>query len=175
MIKNLVFIGDSLTQWCNWEKRFPAHSVINLGIAGETVEGLLGRRERIRTMVENPDMIFLMTGINNLAMEHYDILVPYEEIVRNLCTWYKHATIVVQSILPVNMEWISNDVIKDVNQNLMMIARDHRAEYLDLHRLFIDPEGRPIRGYLLDDGVHVSTKGYDAWANAVERIISSQR
>ena len=67
MLNHLVFIGDSLTQWGDWERRFPGYQVTNLGISGETVEGLLARRARIRARIENPDVIFLMTGINNLA------------------------------------------------------------------------------------------------------------
>ena len=66
MSRNLVFIGDSLTQWFDWQRRFPDDAVMNLGISGETVEGLLSRREAIREKVHNPDIIFLMSGINDL-------------------------------------------------------------------------------------------------------------
>ena len=111
MRNHLVFIGDSLTQWGDWGQRFPGYQVINLGIAGETVEGLLARRERIRTKIDNPDFIFLMTGINNIATGQYDIVPPYREIVRNLTTWYNQAIVVVQSLLPVDIEWVSKDVI----------------------------------------------------------------
>jgi lysophospholipase L1-like esterase len=169
--KNLVFIGDSLTQWCDWEQRFPGHQVTNLGISGETVEGLLARRERIRTQIEKPDFIFLMTGINNIASEQYDIILPYREIVRNLTTWYKQATVVVQSLLPVDMEWVSNDVIQGINRQLEIIAREYNAEYLDVFSLFIDANGSPNNGYLSDDGVHLAEKGYDAWAREVERFL----
>ena len=90
----------------------------NLGISGETVEGLLARRERIRTKIENPDFVFLMTGINNIATGHYDIIHPYREIVRNLTTWYKQSKVVVQSLLPVDGKWVSATVIQDVNRQL---------------------------------------------------------
>ncbi len=170
MPKKLVFIGDSLTQWCDWDRRFPEHQVTNLGISGETVERLLARRERIRAQIDNPDFIFLMTGINNIASEQYDIVPPYREIVRNLATWYKQATVVVQSILPIDVTWIDNTVIKDANRHLEQIARALGAEYLDVYTLFVDAHGRPKKGYLSDDGVHLADKGYDAWTKAVERF-----
>jgi lysophospholipase L1-like esterase len=169
--KNLVFIGDSLTQWCDWEQRFPAYRVTNLGISGETVEGMLARRERIRTQIDNPDVIFLMTGINNLANEQYDIIPPYREIVRNLTTWYKQATVVVQSILPADSEWVSNTVIQDINRQLEIIAREYNAEYLDVFSLFMNANGSPNNGYLSDDGVHVAGKGYDVWAREVQQFL----
>lgn len=174
-MSNLIFIGDSLTQWCDWERRFPEHAVTNLGMAGETVEGLVARRERIRASIEEPDAIFLMTGINNIAAEQYDILAPYREIVRNLTTWYKKSTIVVQSILPVELTWIDNAVIEDLNRRLEQIAREYNAEYLDVYGLFVDTQGSPRSGYLSDDGVHLAGKGYDVWANAVARFLMTKR
>jgi lysophospholipase L1-like esterase len=171
MLKHLVFIGDSLTQWCDWEQRFPGYQVTNLGISGETVEGMLARRERIRTQIENPEFIFLMTGINNIASEQYDIIPPYREIVGNLTTWYKQSTLVVQSLLPVDSRWVSATVIQDINRQLKEIVREFNAEYLDVHRLFVDAQGIPKKGYLSDDGVHLAEKGYDVWAREVERFL----
>jgi lysophospholipase L1-like esterase len=170
-MKNLVFIGDSLTEWFNWQKRFPGYRVKNLGISGETVEELLDRRDPIRSAVEDPDYIFLMTGINNVLMERYDIAAPYREITRNLTTWYKGAKVIVQSLLPVDMPWISNDLIRDVNRRLAGIAREFEAEYLDVYSSFVDGEGNPKAGYLSDDGVHLSIRGYEAWAEAVEKFL----
>jgi lysophospholipase L1-like esterase len=89
MPKHLVFIGDSLTEWFDWQRRFPDYTVTNLGISGEPIEGLLERRDRIRSQLTDPDYIFLMTGINNIAMEQYDITGPFREIV-SLTTWYKN-------------------------------------------------------------------------------------
>jgi lysophospholipase L1-like esterase len=172
--QNLVFIGDSLTEWGDWEQRFPGYQVTNLGISGETVEGLLARRERIRTKIENPDFIFLMTGINNIATGHYDIIHPYREIVRNLTTWYKQSKVVVQSLLPVDGKWVSATVIQDVNRQLREISCEFNTEYLDVHRLFVDAQGVPTKGYLSDDGVHLAEKGYDVWAQEVVRFLSEK-
>jgi len=171
MPKHLVFIGDSLTEWFDWQRRFPDYTVTNLGISGEPIEGLLERRDRIRSQLDGPGYIFLMTGINNIVMEQYFITDSYREIVRNLTTWYKKSKIVVQSILPVNLAWISNNVIKDTNCRLAEIAREYNAEYLDVYSLFVDSKGNPKSDHLQDDGVHLSGKGYEVWANKVEKFL----
>jgi lysophospholipase L1-like esterase len=170
-MKNIVFIGDSLTEWYNWQKRFPEYRITNLGISGEPVESLLERRDRIRASIDKPCFIFLMTGINNIAVEQYDIIGPYREIVRNLATWYKQTKVVIQSILPVSLEWISNNAIRDTNGHLKQIAREFNVEYLDVYTLFVDSKGNAKKEYLQDDGVHLSSKGYDVWANEVERLL----
>ena len=172
-MKHLVFIGDSLTEWCDWQRRFSGYAVQNLGISGETIEGLLARRDRIRAQIENPDHIFLMTGINNIASEQYDIIDPYGEIVRNLTTWYKHATVVIQSILPVELTWISPEVIRETNRQLERIAKEYNAEYLDVYQAFVDAQGNPKIGYLQDDGVHLGGKGYDAWVREVAGFLKT--
>ncbi len=173
MTKSLVFIGDSLTEWFDWQRRFPDYAVTNLGISGEPVEGLLARRERIRQQIDNPAYIFLMTGINDIAMEHYFITDGYREVVRNFTTWYKQSKVVVQSILPVSLEWVSLKVIKDTNRELAAIAREHNAEYLDIYSLFVDKNGAPKSGLLQDDGIHLSSKGYKVWADEVQRFLNT--
>ena len=171
---NLVFIGDSLTEWYDWQERFPAYRVMNLGISGETVEELLDRRDHIRERAVNPDIIFLMSGINNILSEQYDITVPYREIVRNLSTGYKGAKVVVQSLLPVDMPWIRNDTIRTINRHLMEIAREYAVAYLDVYSAFMDAGGNPKQGLLSDDGVHLADKGYEVWAKVVEEYLRSQ-
>ena len=165
--KKVVFIGDSLTEWYDWQRRFPDKVTMNLGIAGEPVEGLLQRREVIRARIRDPDYIFLMTGINNIGMGRYDITAPYREIVRNLTTWNKRSKLVVQSILPVEIPGLDNSVIEETNRQLEQIAREHNAEYLDIYRHFIHANGKVRSEYLDEDGVHLSSQGYQAWSNAV--------
>lgn len=172
---NITFIGDSLTAFYDWQERFPEYHVTNLGISGESVEGLFNRLERIRRAVNNPDIIFVMTGINNIAMEQYDISEDYKEIVSKLTSWFKNSKIVVQSVLPVRLEWINNNVIQDINRHLKKIAGAFSAEYLDVYGLFVDPQGNPMRANLLDDGVHLSDKGYEVWANEVERFLKKRQ
>ncbi len=171
MSKTLTFIGDSLTEYYDWQQRFPGHRVTNLGVAGETVEGLLRRMEMIRPRIGSPDIIFLMTGINNIAMEQYDIMGAYREVVSRLASWLSSTKIVVQSLLPVRLDWINNSVIKDINRHLKQTAGEFSAEYLDVYSLFTDSAGHAQREYLLDDGVHLSDKGYEVWAKEVERFL----
>jgi lysophospholipase L1-like esterase len=171
MTKHLVFIGDSLTEWYDWQKRFPRHRVLNLGISGETVEELLGRRDRIRELVQDSDMVFLMTGINNIANGQHDIFGPYREIVQNLTTWCRGATIVVQSVLPVDFPWVGPGVIRDINRNLEKIAAEYGAKYLDVYSSFVDDNDKAKSGYLQDDGVHLSNKGYEVWAKVIEGFL----
>jgi lysophospholipase L1-like esterase len=171
---NIAFIGDSLTEFFDWQRRFPKHSVVNLGIAGETVEGLLSRIDRVLAIVENPDFIFIMTGINDIAMEDYDIIAAYRKILKGLSSPFHDALIVVQSILPVKLPWIDNEIIKGTNISLKELSHEFHAKFLDLYNVFVDKEDSPVAEYLLDDGVHLSDKGYKKWSEVVESFLATR-
>ncbi len=171
MAEQLVFIGDSLTQWFDWQERFPEYVVANLGISGETVEGLLARLEYIRSQVDNPDYFFIMSGINDIANGQYRIVEPYREVVRYLTNWYKKSKVVVQSILPVDLQWINNNIIIATNHNLEKLAAELASRYLDIYSTFVDSNGNPKKEYLSDDGVHLANRGYAVWAHEVEKML----
>jgi len=169
---NIVFIGDSLTEFFDWQRRFPDHSIINLGVAGETVEALSRRINRILSSIKNPDFIFIMTGINDITMEDYDIISDYRSILKSLSSSFQDAVIVVQSILPVKLPWIDNEIIGRINISLKALSQEFHAEFLDLYGFFTNADGRPVTEYLLDDGVHLSNKGYEKWSEVVEGFLS---
>jgi lysophospholipase L1-like esterase len=170
-MKKLAFIGDSLTEWFNWQKRFPEYQVLNLGIAGERVEELLSRLPDVYREVNNPSIIFLMTGINNIGSGMYDIIGTYRQIVTHLRAQYKPTKLVIQSILPVDLPLADNTEIRRINHQIEALANELGTEYLDIHRLFVDAKGNPKSGLLQDDGVHLSSKGYKVWADEVERFL----
>ncbi len=169
-MKKLVFIGDSLTGFYDWQGRFPGYEAINLGIAGERVEELLGRIDTVCNSISRPDYVFLMTGINNIAMEEYDIASAYGELLKRMTSCFGDTLIVVQSILPVRLPWVENNRIEKLNISLKELAGEFHAYFLDLYSLFTGPDGAAAAEYLLDDGVHLSSKGYKKWSNAVERF-----
>ena len=167
----LLFIGDSLIEYFDWEGRFPGHTVYNLGIAGETVGGLKGRLTRILAHIKPPDKVFIMTGINNLAMGDDDFLGDYRDVVRDISSSYPAASIYVHSLLPVLFPYIANEDIRDMNNKLRDMAAQQGSLFIELHAAFLDEKGRPAATYLLDDGVHVSDKGYRVWAAEIERLL----
>ncbi|MBI5098605.1 MAG: GDSL family lipase [Nitrospirae bacterium] len=169
---NILFLGHSLIEFFDWQKRFPGYTVRNLGVAGESVEGLLSRLDRIKKTYPEADLIFIMTGLNNIAMEDFDFLDSYREIITKLSVAYPKANMFIHSLLPVLVDFISNESILNVNDSIKALAGEMRVEFMDVHKLFIDYQGKPVKDYLLDDGVHLSDEGYNVWSGALEAIIN---
>jgi lysophospholipase L1-like esterase len=93
----ILFIGDSLIEYFDWAARFRLHGVFNLGIGGETVEGLYRRLDRVFRTVAAADMIFLMSGINNLSMGDAAFIGTYGKIIDAFAARYPSAKIIIHS------------------------------------------------------------------------------
>ena len=170
--KDIVMIGDSLTEFFDWQGRFPRQRVLNLGIAGEPVEGLLRRVSCMHDAIARADLILVMSGINNIAMGDYDIIPKYEKVLNTIISDFTGAEIVIQSVLPVRLSWLANAEIERINSGLAQIARKMDILYFDLYSLFVDARGKPIADYLSEDGVHLSDRGYEVWSAAIENEFS---
>lgn len=168
MPKEILFIGDSLIEFFDWAARFPGHRVQNLGRAGETVEGLLNRMNREIGGWPRFDYVFIMSGANNLAIEETGFIAEYREIIRKFQAQSPGAKVYVNSILPMLLQWIPPEMIKYTNKYLRELAAETGATYLDIHSLFLEAG---VRECLLEDGVHISEKGYEVWSKAVEEVI----
>ncbi|MDA8433665.1 MAG: GDSL-type esterase/lipase family protein [Nitrospiraceae bacterium] len=168
----LLFIGDSLIEFFDWETRFAGHEVYNFGVAGETVEGLYRRLPAIVAKVPFPDFVFVMSGINNLAMEDSGFITTYGAVIERLRHAWPSVRIFVHSLLPVGTPFLSNDEIRAMNSRLRALAEQERAGYADIHPLFLDESGVPNASCLLEDGVHLSDTGYRLWSARIEEIIT---
>ena len=170
MANQFLFIGDSLIEFFDWQERFPGREVFNYGSAGETAEGLLARLPNILDRVQAPDLVMIMTGINNVAMEDYGFLFTYEKIITRLKEVYGQTTIAMVSLLPVNLFFLG-DAIPRVNERLKEIAQNNSILYLDLYPLFLDENSRTIASCFEADGVHLSPQGYEVWSGALENSV----
>ncbi len=174
----IILAGDSLSLWFPPELLPEDKNWLNQGISGEVSNGLLQRLDLFdRTQ---PDMIFVMVGINDLirGLEDQEVLANYRQIIIYLQRKHPDAEIVVQSILPHGGEgatWegkekllaIPNSRIQNLNQELHNIATQKGAKYLDLHPLFTDKQGN-LRSDFTTDGLHLSPPGYLVWRTALQ-------
>lgn len=170
MNRQLLFLGDSLIEFFNWQKRFPNEQVYSFGSAGETAEGLLLRLPKIFCRIKSPDLVMIMTGTNNIAMEDYGFLLTYDKIIIQLQDNYQQAAIVMSSLLPMELYFLG-DAVPRVNKKLTAIARHRKVVFLDLYPKFLGENSRPINDLYEADGVHLSPKGYETWARALEDTV----
>jgi lysophospholipase L1-like esterase len=172
--KSILFIGDSLTEWFDLEKYFPAIPIINEGIAGDTTYGLLERIHDI--MVKPADTIFLMIGINDIfnGFLKEDIIENQQLIVEEIQTQSTKSELVVQSLLPVNETMLGspnylNKLIRHINKELKAHCEARSLQFLDLYASFLSD--KEMKREYTTDGGHLSENGYDLWAKKLQTFL----
>ncbi len=167
---DIVFLGDSLTDFYNVKEYFPSYKVLNRGIAGDTTDGLLKRLE-VSVYKVKPKVATLLIGINNITTMFRD----YEDILKALKENIPDAKIVVISLLPTNKACAGyNELIAESNKNVKTLAEKYDCVYADLHALLTDAEtGMAKDEYTVDDGLHISVAGYEVITEYLSGIFSN--
>lgn len=197
-----LFFGDSITYgeydgvfggWVDILKRYALQKynegsneliLFNLGIGGETSEGLLKRMPHemeARNSAEG-NIIFISYGANDLAIKDGNQLVNLKQFKANIEVAVQHAkqyssNIYLVSILPFSdkVDKIvqptgkirDNEDVLIYNQILKDIAVENSLNYIDFHSAFL--EDKEI--LLSKDGVHPNEKGYGMMAEIAIPII----
>lgn len=165
---DIAFFGDSLTYYGNFSSVFPDKVVCNLGLRGDTINGMIERVEQVKIL--EPKVVYLMAGINDVGcMSTDDFYYLYTILVETLIYVDSIETLVIQSILPVNSERFkiscNNSQIRACNSRISEIAYEHGLRYIDLYSLY-DKEGQ-LPQSLTRDGLHLNAEAYHFWYNSL--------
>lgn len=172
-MKTLLMLGDSLVEWGDWEILLPQYNVINRGVAGEEVEGLSVRLADDAMAAGTPEHILIMAGTNNLLMGNLFFPAIFTTMLVRLQQLCPESVITVNAILPMDIPDLNKESIKKANQELRQITENAACHFLDLNSAYTThclPITKPC---FLDDGVHLSTRGYQVWAREINAHVQS--
>jgi lysophospholipase L1-like esterase len=169
-LSRLLLVGDSMIEFGDWSALLPDREVHNLGRSGESVEELRERARQIVTRTTVPDLVLVMIGTNNVAMERFDFIGAYEDILLTFKSAWPQALLVVNSLLPMDLYYLAPQAVERVNDSLRRLAERSGAHYLDAWRALSDPGGLPLPEVLADE-VHLSERGYQLWAAVLRQFL----
>lgn len=198
-----LFFGDSITYgeydgvfggWVDILKRYALQKfhegngdeliLFNLGIGGETTEGLL-KRMPVELAARNSadgNLVFISYGANDLAIKDGAYIVEPEKFKENIKIAVQHAKqfskdIYLVSILPIAQKidgvvvgsgkLRTNEEVIVYNQILKDIAVENSLIYIDFYNAILDDK----EILLSEDGVHPNEKGYGIMAEIAIPII----
>ncbi len=175
---DIVFLGNSITDGCEWAELFDNRHVKNRGISADRSGWLLDRIDPI--VAGRPKKLFLMIGTNDLSVG----VAPEEVIdnVRKLIVRFQkdspRTKLYIQNILPVNgadfkkypHHYGINPQVVEANRQLEALCRETGIVYIDLWSLLVDAKGNLDRRYT-NDGLHLMGPGYLVWKQAVEKYV----
>lgn len=174
MENEIIFLGNSITDNCEWAELFQNPNIKNRGIGGDDTDGIL---ERLSEVTEGqPAKIFIMIGTNDLAYEKTvdHVVSNYYKIIDNIQLNSPKTRIYIQSVLPTEDALHTtrkNTDIMEINRQLQKLAADKKTVYIDLFSLFATPENKLNLDYSID-GLHINGKGYLIWKEAIQQYVN---
>ncbi len=178
--KNIVFLGDSITEGYDLEKFFPDTDsvIINSGVSGNTTEDILKHLKK-RAAQYKPSKVFLLIGTNDIGFGYKDekTIVNIKKIIRELHDKCEGVEIYVESIYPVNTKMKKskagdrdNEAVEYINEEIEKYASNNDLVYIDLYSKLVDEDGNLSKEYTTD-GLHLSEEGYEVVTSILEEYV----
>lgn len=171
----LVFLGDSITAgWGRqleiWNKAFGQYKPVNFGIGGDRTQHVLWRITNGELDGIKPKAVVLMIGTNNSAQDPAeDIAKGVTAIVETIRAKQPQAKILLLAVFPRGLVASPNpsrDKLNQVNLAIAKLDDGKNIFYLDIGNKFLQPDGG-ISKEIMPDSLHLSTAGYQIWADAI--------
>jgi lysophospholipase L1-like esterase len=158
---DVVFLGDSITEYGLWSEWFPGLASVNRGVAGDTTLGVL---RRLPSAIGAQRLLSLLIGTNDLSLGTSPATVAQniQEIVKTIKVLTPNTRIVLNSVMPRTKAY--RDQIIDLNTRLEVIARHSGIMFLDTWRELASQDGT-LRAELSTDHLHLNGLGYQEWTN----------
>ncbi len=176
--ENIVFLGDSITDFYDLDKYYPNNFVVNSGISGNTTDDILEDMKN-RVYCYNPSKVFLLIGTNDLELGTSidNIVNNIIKITKQIKKNRKNTKIYIESIYPVNHD-IGNNMagkrdnndIKEINKKLKKYCQENKFTYINLYSVLKDDSDN-LSIDVTDDGLHLNEKGYDLLTDYLDNYL----
>jgi N-acetylglucosamine-6-sulfatase len=182
---DLVFLGDSTTEgWTGagatvWARRYARRRAAALGFAGAGASTVAARIEEGALDGLSPKLVVLLVGTNDTngdrtrgrSASARQIADGVLGVVARIRGKLPEAKILLLAIFPRD-EGPSprRNKIAEANRLLAEGADGKNVRFLDLGARFLDKDGKISRDDM-PDFVHLSPRGYEIWAEAIEPAV----
>ncbi|MFW6042778.1 MAG: GDSL-type esterase/lipase family protein [Marinilabiliaceae bacterium] len=175
---DIIFLGNSITDGAEWAELFNNPNVKNRGISGDVTMGVYDRLDAV--LKGKPAKIFLLIGINDVArgISADSIVNNIRLITTTIQEKSPETKLFIQSVLPVNDNFPKFEdhtsrykMVPAINKQLKALAKEKKAEYIDLFPHFVNESDIKMDEQFTNDGLHLTGEGYILWKEIVERYI----
>src|SRR5262245_8027341 len=169
----IAMVGDSLTEFAPWSGMFPDEDIVNYGISGDTVGGVLARVPSI--LASHAKKVLVMIGINDLrdGQSVSSIIPTYVTLVESLGG--DGAQVFVESTLCTSDRDV-NMRVSELNAQLRTFctANRQRCEFIEVTDAVCPHDKSLADSSFVADGLHLSPLGYERWKNAIAQHVGAK-
>ena len=174
--REVIFLGNSITEHGEWNELFKNKYIINRGIGGDIAWGVYDRLDEV--LSSKPKKIFLLIGINDIGryIPNRMIADKIEQILDKITNESPKTKLYLQTILPINEKMIWYDYMKNkseqiviLNKKIKALAISRNIKLIDLYKHFVNKDGDLPKKYTWD-GLHLSSAGYLHWRDLIKDL-----
>lgn len=178
--KDIIFLGNSITDYTDWNELLQLPRARNRGISGDITFGVLERLDEITE--GKPAKVFILIGINDISRNIPDsvILYNYRKIIYRIKDESPKTKIYFNTIFPVNNTFsLKNQFNKDehilyINKELKKMGEAEKFTVIDAWPALLDKDDRLDKRYTYD-GLHPNSEGYKKWAAILMPYIKNKQ
>ncbi|MDG1804266.1 GDSL-type esterase/lipase family protein [Flavicella sp.] len=168
----MVFYGSSsFTLWNDLTEIFKEYKPINLGFGGSTLGACTWFFDRVFENIKKPEAIVVYAGDNDLGDNRHpeEVVLFFENLLAKIREKYGNIPCTYISIKPSISRWYLSDSIRYTNSNIKELClKDENFHFVNIYEDMLDANGYPDGKYFVEDGLHLSKKGYRLWAQKMK-------
>ena len=175
---SVVFVGSSsIRLWSTLEADFPGTPVVNRGFGGSELSDALRFADRI-IIPYRPRMVVVYAGDNDLwnGKSPDRVFEDFRALVRTIRAELPQARVAFIAVKPSLARWRIEREIRAANELVRQFAEaDSKVDYIDIFTPMLGEDGRPRPELFVQDGLHLSARGYEVWTSVVAPFLRPDR
>lgn len=182
----ILFVGDSITEcWeregsALWKRLFVPMKAVNFGVSGDRTDSMLWRMEDTELAVRtSPRYCILLAGTNNIGLwkgrqPAAQTVKGIREIAVRLLKRFPETRLILMEVTPYGPDPDSplRRRQEEINRLLRRLELP-RTTILSINGSLLKPDGT-FREGVFKDHVHLTEKGYQAWADALLPLLNGE-
>jgi lysophospholipase L1-like esterase len=173
----VIFYGSSsIRLWSTLNEDFPDKKILNLGFGGSTLAACAWFFERILADYQ-PKALFIYAGDNDLGDGRHpeEVFIFFQQLATEIKNRYGNLPCYFISLKPSISRWNLIHQFEYTNQLIEKeISKYDNWTFIDIFTKMLDASGKPQANLYAEDGLHLSTKGYQLWKEIINPFLISK-
>lgn len=172
----ILFVGSSsFTKWTTAQKDFPGYTIINRGFGGSSLPDVI-RYQNDVIFSYHPKQVVIYCGDNDLAASDTvsagTVVARFKQLFSSIRKHLPSASIVYVSIKPSPSRERLMPKMDSANKMIKaFLAKNKRTGFVDVYHKMLNANGTPKQEIFIDDKLHMNSKGYAIWIQAIKPFL----
>lgn len=178
----VLFVGSSTIRLWPTAERYPGVPVINRGFGGSQIPDVIHYIEDV-VLRYRPAVVVFYAGDNdiNAGRSPEQVAADYRTFVLKVLAARADTRIVFLAIKPSPARWALWPKMQAANERIRAYGEGYNSDrpagpllfYADVATPMLTADGRTQADLYVEDGLHLSVKGYDLWTGVLAPIVAA--